>query len=51
MDNLREFFDKIKDSVEIVWPLETMDYGQTELGIRGCDGCNGHSRLCGGPGR
>ena len=23
---------------EIVWPLETMDYGQTEFGIRECDG-------------
>src|SRR5215467_10315794 len=31
MDNVREFFEKIKNKVEIIWPLETMDYGQTEF--------------------
>jgi catechol 2,3-dioxygenase-like lactoylglutathione lyase family enzyme len=28
----------IKDQVEIVWPLETITYGQKEFGIRECDG-------------
>jgi uncharacterized glyoxalase superfamily protein PhnB len=38
MDAVQEFFDRIKHKVEIVWPLETMDYGQTEFGIHDCDG-------------
>jgi catechol 2,3-dioxygenase-like lactoylglutathione lyase family enzyme len=32
------FYESIKDSVEVVWPLETMDYGQQEFGIRDLDG-------------
>ena len=32
------FFEQIKNKVELVWPLEAMDYGQTEFGIRDCDG-------------
>jgi uncharacterized glyoxalase superfamily protein PhnB len=38
MENLRAFFDQIKSRVEIVWPLERMEYGQTEFGIHDCDG-------------
>jgi uncharacterized glyoxalase superfamily protein PhnB len=38
MADVAEFFEQIKNKVEIVWPLETMDYGQTEFGIRDCDG-------------
>jgi catechol 2,3-dioxygenase-like lactoylglutathione lyase family enzyme len=38
MAGVRELFERIKDKVEIVWPLETMDYGQTEFGIRDRDG-------------
>jgi uncharacterized glyoxalase superfamily protein PhnB len=38
MTGVRRFFESIKNKVEIVWPLETMDYGQTEFGIRDCDG-------------
>jgi uncharacterized glyoxalase superfamily protein PhnB len=38
MNNVREFFDRIRNKAEVVWPLETMDYGQTEFGIRDCDG-------------
>jgi uncharacterized glyoxalase superfamily protein PhnB len=37
MVGVREFFEQIKNKVEIVWPLETMDYGQIEFGIRDCD--------------
>jgi uncharacterized glyoxalase superfamily protein PhnB len=32
------YFEQIKNRVEIVWPLETMDYGQTEFGVTDCDG-------------
>ena len=35
---VRDLFDRIKDAVEIVWPLEMMDYGQQEFGIRDLDG-------------
>ena len=38
MAGVREFFERIKNRVELVWPLETMDYGQMEFGIRDCDG-------------
>jgi catechol 2,3-dioxygenase-like lactoylglutathione lyase family enzyme len=38
MAGVREFFDRVKNHVEIVWPLETMDYGQLEFGMRDCDG-------------
>jgi uncharacterized glyoxalase superfamily protein PhnB len=38
MAGVHEFFERIKDQVEIVWPLETMDYGQKEFGIRDGDG-------------
>jgi hypothetical protein len=35
---VRDFFERIKGMVELVWPLETMDYGQTQSGIHDCDG-------------
>jgi uncharacterized glyoxalase superfamily protein PhnB len=38
MKGVEEFFESIRQKVEIVWPLETMDYGQREFGIRDCDG-------------
>jgi uncharacterized glyoxalase superfamily protein PhnB len=38
MIGVDEFYERIKDKVEIVWPLEVMDYGQREFGIRDCDG-------------
>jgi uncharacterized glyoxalase superfamily protein PhnB len=38
MDGVREFFTQIKDEVEIVWPLESMEYGTIEFGIRDRDG-------------
>jgi catechol 2,3-dioxygenase-like lactoylglutathione lyase family enzyme len=38
LDGVHEFFERIKSKVEVVWPLETMEYGQTEFGIRDCDG-------------
>ncbi len=28
----------VKDKVDLVWPLETMDYGTVEFRIRDCDG-------------
>jgi catechol 2,3-dioxygenase-like lactoylglutathione lyase family enzyme len=37
MAGVGEFFDRIKNQVDIVWPLERMEYGQTEFGIRDGD--------------
>ena len=38
MAGVQQFFVRVKNQAEIVWPLETMDYGQTEFGIRDGDG-------------
>jgi catechol 2,3-dioxygenase-like lactoylglutathione lyase family enzyme len=38
MVGVANFFEQVKNKVEIVWPLETMDYGQTEFGIKDRDG-------------
>lgn len=40
MAGVREFFERIRalKDVEIVWSLETTDYGQTEFGVRDPDG-------------
>ena len=38
MSGVQEFFERVKNWAEVVWPLETMDYGQREFGIRDCDG-------------
>ena len=38
MAGVEQFSERIKSQVEIVWPFETMDYGQTEFGIRDRDG-------------
>lgn len=38
MTGVQDFFDQIKERVEIVWPLENMEYGQKEFGIRDPDG-------------
>jgi uncharacterized glyoxalase superfamily protein PhnB len=32
------FYERLKDKVELVWPLENMAYGATEFGIRDPDG-------------
>jgi len=38
MSGVQRFYDRIKDHVEIVWPLESMEYGTLEFGIRDGDG-------------
>ena len=38
MAGVQEFFERVKDRAEVVWPLEAMDYGQREFGIRDGDG-------------
>jgi catechol 2,3-dioxygenase-like lactoylglutathione lyase family enzyme len=35
---VQELYDRIRDRVQIVWPPETMEYGQREFGIRDADG-------------
>jgi uncharacterized glyoxalase superfamily protein PhnB len=38
MVGVRDFFEKVRHEIQVVWPLETMDYGQIEFGIKDCDG-------------
>jgi hypothetical protein len=38
ISGVQEFFERVKNQVEVVWPLETMDYGQKEFGVRDGDG-------------
>ncbi len=38
MDGVHEFYARVKDQVDIVWPLEAMEYGTREFGIHDCDG-------------
>jgi catechol 2,3-dioxygenase-like lactoylglutathione lyase family enzyme len=38
MTGVLGFFERVKEKVEVVWPLETTDYGQLEFGIRDLDG-------------
>ena len=35
---VRAFWDQVRDLAEIVWPLEEMEYGSLEFGIRDPDG-------------
>ena len=38
MDGVATFYELVKNQVEIVWPLQTMDYGTLEFGLRDPDG-------------
>jgi uncharacterized glyoxalase superfamily protein PhnB len=38
VENVEEFWQRLKDKVEIVYPPEDFDYGMREFGIRDCNG-------------
>jgi uncharacterized glyoxalase superfamily protein PhnB len=38
VEGVDELFARIKDRVEVVWPLEDQEYGMREFGVRDCDG-------------
>lgn len=38
VDGIEELFTRIRDRVEVVWPLEDQEYGTREFGVRDCDG-------------
>jgi uncharacterized glyoxalase superfamily protein PhnB len=38
MLGVREFFERVKHKAQVVWPLEVMEYGQIEFGVRDPDG-------------
>ncbi|HKW14665.1 MAG TPA: glyoxalase superfamily protein [Candidatus Krumholzibacteria bacterium] len=38
MDGVADLYATLKDKVEMVWPLEEMDYGTLEFGVRDPDG-------------
>jgi uncharacterized glyoxalase superfamily protein PhnB len=33
-----QLYERVKDSVDVVWPLEATDYGTLEFGVRDRDG-------------
>lgn len=35
---VRDLYERIREKAEMVWPLESMDYGTLEFGIRDPDG-------------
>jgi uncharacterized glyoxalase superfamily protein PhnB len=37
-DDVAGYYEQVKDKVDIVWPLEDMEYGTREFGIHDCDG-------------
>jgi len=37
-DGVRELYTAVKDAVTVVWPLDTMDCGTLEFGVRDLDG-------------
>jgi hypothetical protein len=38
MTGIDAYYERLKDSVTLVWPLEVMEYGQKEFGVRECNG-------------
>jgi uncharacterized glyoxalase superfamily protein PhnB len=38
VENVDELWEKLKERVEIVYPLENFDYGMREFGIKDCNG-------------
>jgi uncharacterized glyoxalase superfamily protein PhnB len=38
MDGVEELYEAVKDRVSILWPLEAMEYGQKEFGVKDCNG-------------
>jgi hypothetical protein len=50
MKGVEEFYGRVKDGVEMVWPLASMEYGTREFGVRDLDGYMWGLR-CGSKGR
>jgi uncharacterized glyoxalase superfamily protein PhnB len=38
VNGVEPFFERVKDRCELVWPLETQEYGTREFGVRDPDG-------------
>jgi catechol 2,3-dioxygenase-like lactoylglutathione lyase family enzyme len=38
MEGVDAYYGQVKDRVDLVWPLEDMEYGQREFGLRDPDG-------------
>jgi len=36
--NVEEYFEAVKDNVDVKWPLQDMSYGTREFGIADCNG-------------
>jgi uncharacterized glyoxalase superfamily protein PhnB len=37
-EDVRQLYKRIREKVDLVWPLEAMDYGTVEFGVRDRDG-------------
>ncbi|MBX2869905.1 MAG: hypothetical protein KTR18_14595 [Acidiferrobacterales bacterium] len=37
IENVASYYDKVKERVPIVWPLQEMPYGMKEFGIKDCN--------------
>ena len=38
VDDVAAYYESIKDSVDVIWPLQDMAYGTREFGITDCNG-------------
>jgi uncharacterized glyoxalase superfamily protein PhnB len=38
VDGVEALYEKVKGQVTVLWPLEVMEYGQKEFGIKDCNG-------------
>lgn len=38
VENVDEIWEKLKDKVEIVYPIDNFDYGMRDFGIKDCNG-------------
>jgi uncharacterized glyoxalase superfamily protein PhnB len=38
VDGVEALYEKVRGQVAVLWPLEVMDYGQKEFGVRDCNG-------------
>ena len=38
IDEITAYYESVKSSASVVWPLEEMSYGTREFGVRDCNG-------------
>ena len=38
VDDVEQYFDRVKDKAQVAWPLQNMPYGSREFGVLDCNG-------------